>query len=72
LSIVEEKPKCPPHYWIIDSHDVGHCRFCPAVCDFGKLQRKSQKELGTRQAAIASDTHKTGRPRGRKKSHEHL
>ena len=67
MSIVEEK-KCPPHHWILDSNDVGHCRFCPAVCDFSKLQRKEhEKTVSKRLAAIA-----TGRPKGRKKSHEHL
>ena len=63
---VEEKHKCPPHWWFIDSQDVGHCRFCPAVCDFGKLQRKLELTVSKRMAAIASETHGK-RPRGRKK-----
>jgi len=29
------------HYWIIDSNNVGHCKHCPEVRDFGKsLQRE--------------------------------
>ncbi len=26
------------HHWIIDSENIGRCRKCPAVRDFGKLQ----------------------------------
>ena len=29
--------KCPPHHFIIDSSNVGHCRYCPEVRDFGRL-----------------------------------
>ncbi|MBA7716838.1 hypothetical protein ES703_125919 [subsurface metagenome] len=29
--------KCPPHYWLLGSDNVGRCRDCPAVRDFGKL-----------------------------------
>ncbi len=36
----EEKHKCPPHFWIIDSNDVGRCKFCPAVKDFGKQLKR--------------------------------
>jgi len=25
------------HYWVIDSNNVGHCRRCGAVKDFGRL-----------------------------------
>ena len=25
------------HYWIIDSYNVGRCKDCPEVRDFGKL-----------------------------------
>ena len=28
------KHKCPPHYWIINSYNVGHCKYCPEVRDF--------------------------------------
>ncbi|MBA7521256.1 hypothetical protein ES705_13361 [subsurface metagenome] len=39
------KHKCPPHHWMIDSNNVGRCRYCPEVRDFGKLQRKADREL---------------------------
>ena len=32
--------KCPPHYWIIDSENVGHCKYCPEVRDFGRLLQR--------------------------------
>ncbi len=28
------------HYWIIDSENVGHCRYCPEVRDFGRLLQR--------------------------------
>ncbi|GAI07753.1 unnamed protein product [marine sediment metagenome] len=34
------KHKCPPHHWIINSENVGHCKYCPAVKDFGELLLK--------------------------------
>ena len=34
------------HHWIIDSENVGHCKYCPAVKDFGKLQGHESKLLG--------------------------
>ena len=37
--------KCPPHFWIIDSQNVGRCKYCPAVKDFGKLQRHEERRL---------------------------
>jgi len=36
----EEKHKCPPHHFIVDSYDVGHCIYCPEVRDFRRLQRR--------------------------------
>jgi len=33
----KEKHKCPPHYFIIDSDNVGHCKYCPEIRDYGKL-----------------------------------
>ncbi len=47
-----KKGQCPPHWWIINLNDVGHCRFCPAVKDFGALLRKDSKRLSHRQAEI--------------------
>jgi hypothetical protein len=43
------------HYWIIDSYNVGRCKDCPEVRDFGKLLgregfgvRSKSKNGGTR------------------------
>jgi len=33
----KEKHKCPPHYFVINSDNVGHCKYCPEVRDYGKL-----------------------------------
>ncbi len=49
------KHKCPPHHFIINSENVGYCKHCPAVKDFGKLLggvefglRSKSKNGGTR------------------------
>jgi len=43
-----KRVKCPPHYWVIDSQNVGHCKYCPAVKDFSKLQKKDRKNSNKR------------------------
>lgn len=37
---IETVHKCPPHHFIINSEGVGHCKYCPAVKDFGKQQKE--------------------------------
>jgi len=32
--------KCPPHHFIINSQNVGVCRDCPEVRDFGRLLQR--------------------------------
>ncbi len=32
------------HYWFIDSYDVGRCRKCGRVKDFGRLLEKERQE----------------------------
>ena len=34
------KHKCPPRHFIIDSGNVGHCKYCPEVRDFRELLRR--------------------------------
>jgi len=36
-----KKHECPPHYWLINSENVGHCKYCPEVRDFGRLLQKN-------------------------------
>ena len=43
-----KRGQCPPHWWIIDSYNVGHCKFCPAVKDFAALHRKESKRVSER------------------------
>ena len=45
--MMEQHNKCPPHYWVIDSEDIGRCKYCPAVKDFRKLQKLSNMEKQT-------------------------
>ncbi len=33
--------KCSPHYFIVDSSNVGRCKYCPEVSDFGEALRRS-------------------------------
>jgi hypothetical protein len=38
----EPGPNCPPHHWIIDSHNIGRCikPGCTLVRNFEKLQER--------------------------------
>ena len=61
------KHKCPPHHFIINSENVGRCKYCPAVKDFGEILR--------REGYFASSKSKKGGKkgkRGRKKKEELL
>ncbi|GAI72046.1 unnamed protein product [marine sediment metagenome] len=49
------KHKCPPHHFIVNSENVGYCKDCPEVKDFGRLLggvefglRSKSKNGGTR------------------------
>jgi len=46
------------HHWVIDEFNVGRCKKCPAVKDFGALQEKDAKA-----AAIKIHPGTRGRPR---------
>jgi len=56
------KHKCPPHHFIIDSQNVGRCKYCPEVRDFGESLRREGYGLGKK----AKKGGKKGK-RGRKK-----
>ncbi|MBA7676225.1 hypothetical protein ES703_84466 [subsurface metagenome] len=64
------------HYWIIDSDNVGHCRYCPEVKDFGRLlQREGVFAAAGRRGAKASKgvpRKPYGSRRRRKKKEEFL
>ena len=34
--MTEKKPAatCPPHHWILDRNNFGHCKYCPATKQF--------------------------------------
>lgn len=32
------------HYWIVDNKNVGRCRHCGAVEDFGTLMRREERK----------------------------
>ncbi len=67
-TIVAEKSKCI-HYWVIDSNNIGVCKYCGLKRDFRKLGQKQQRAISKKQVAIARNTHKTGMPKGRKRKH---
>ena len=42
------------HHWLIDSDNVGRCRYCPEVRDFGRLlQREGVFAVAGRRGAKA-------------------
>ena len=51
------------HYWVIDSDNVGRCKYCPEVRDFGSLRRMA----GVFVAAGRRGAEALGEKRGRKR-----
>ena len=51
------------HHWVIDASNVGHCKKCPAVRDFGALLKKQGADIV--QARVQSA--KRGRPSSAKR-----
>ena len=56
------------HYWIIDSNNVGRCRDCSEVRDFGKLLRRESQLSG--ETAKSGGTKNYSRKRGRPRKEE--
>ncbi|KKN59513.1 hypothetical protein LCGC14_0541270 [marine sediment metagenome] len=63
-----EKRKCPPHYFIVGSDNIGHCKYCPEERNFMELLRRTGVFVveGKRGAKKAT----TGKKRGRKKKED--
>ena len=57
-----KKHTCPPHYFMINSENVGHCKYCPEVRDFNSLLRREGLLSGSK-----SKKGGTKGKRGRKK-----
>ena len=62
------KHKCPPHYWITNSENVGHCIYCPAVKDFGELLRRDGVFAAAGQRGAKARQEVLGKRRGRKRN----
>ena len=61
------------HHWIINSSNVGRCRDCPEVRDFGELLvREGQyfKKAGRRGAKVSKVTRNSYSRRGRRPKYE--
>lgn len=69
--VVKQLNKCPPHHWMIDSYNIGHCtkEGCDAVKDFNELQNHEPKLLGLR-STIKGGTKNYSRSRGRPRKEE--
>jgi len=63
--MAKAKHKCPPHHFLIDSENVGHCKYCPEVRDFNRLQRREGLLSGSKAKRGG-----TKGKRGRKKKEE--
>ena len=63
----EEKHRCPPHHWIIDEKNVGRCKYCGAVKDFGKELRRwfGEHKGAPVRGAVESKKERIKRKRGR-------
>ncbi len=68
--MTEEKHKCPPHHFIIDSDNVGCCRYCGEVRDFGRLLQRAGVFAVTGRRGAKARIASVGKKRGRKKKEE--
>ena len=55
------------HYWIIDSENVGRCRYCPEVRDFGRLLQREGVFVAAGRRGAKARKEALGKKRGRKK-----
>lgn len=55
------------HYWVIDSDNVGRCRYCPAVKDFGRLLEREGVFVTAGRRGAKARKEVLGKKRGRKK-----
>ena len=47
-TVTEERHECPPHHFIINSENVGHCKYCPEVRDFARSLRREGQLSGSK------------------------
>ncbi len=62
--------KCPPHYFIIDSENIGHCKYCPEARDFMKLLRRTGMFVAAGKRGAKARQATLGKKRGRKKKED--
>ena len=58
----KRKHKCPPHHFILNSENVGHCKYCPEVRDFGEILRRQGYGLRSKSKRGGGTKGKRGRP----------
>lgn len=56
----KEKHKCPPHHFMIDSNDVGVCRYCGEVRNFRRLLERERRAF---EGGSSIPRKKSGRPK---------
>ncbi|MBA7684352.1 hypothetical protein ES703_92746 [subsurface metagenome] len=62
-TVTEEKHECPPHLFLINSENVGHCKYCGEVRDFGRLLQREGVFAGRRGSKARKEA--LGKKRGR-------
>lgn len=60
--MTKDKHKCPPHHFMLNSENVGHCKYCPEVRNFAEKLRREGHLLGSKSKKGGSEG-----KRGRKK-----
>ena len=64
------KRKCPPHYFILDVDNVGRCKYCPEVREFGELLRQTGVFVAAGKRGAKARQATLGKKRGRKKKED--
>jgi len=68
----KRRHKCPPHHFIINSENVGRCKYCPEIRDFGRLLQKAGVFVAAGRRGADARKEALGEKRGRKKKEELL
>ena len=68
--VTERKHKCPPHYFLINSENIGYCKYCPEERDFLELLRRTGVYVAAGKSGARKAT--SGKKRGRKKKEDRV
>ena len=62
VQVIERE--CPPHHFIINSVNVGRCKYCPETRDFGQHFRQGNLDLEAKAKSGGTKGKRGRKPKG--------